>query len=94
MPFLLRHSVILHFAFYHLTRAFFWTGAGAHGTSNRRGFVSLPKDVLCSQCSKGWLLLVLKETRTAEGRSGLKVCGVLQSLEDQPTWSLPTCVSS
>jgi len=43
----------------------------------QRGFISLPKDVLCTQCSKRRFLHVLVEARTDEGRNGLKVFGCI-----------------
>lgn len=93
MPFFLRHLIILCFAFYCLMSHFLGQVQVLMGHQIQRSFISLPKDVLCSQYSKGRLLHVLDEASTDEGRNGLKVFGCI-AVSRMPNHTVPfqTCV--
>lgn len=58
----------------------------------QRGFLSLPKDVLCRQCSRGRLLHVLDGARTDEGRNGLKSFGCI-AVARMPDHTVPVQMS-
>lgn len=58
------------------------------GYQIQRDFISLPKDVLCSQCPKGRLFQVPAEARADEGRNGLKVFGCI-AMSRMPNDAVP-----